>query len=211
MRSPARSCASRRKVCACWKWRSASICRSASPAWSRMSARELRAPRVPVGRREQHARVEQLVEQQRVPRQVIGRPARRAHQLREARQHGRVLDQQGEIGAAPADRLEQVEQTLEDRLGSRRVGTLGARRRAGAAARASSTRCCDSAGSCDVAAARAQPGELGDEALGVVESRTRKGVPRRRAAQVTTPQRREAREIGRRGVLAGGGFAAPSP
>ncbi len=56
-------------------------------------ARELVPPRLPVGLREQHARVEQLVEQDRVARQVVGRPLRGAHQLREARQHGRVLGQ----------------------------------------------------------------------------------------------------------------------
>jgi hypothetical protein len=40
----------------------------------REHARELGAPRAMVGLLHQHARVEQLVEQDRVPRQVVGRP-----------------------------------------------------------------------------------------------------------------------------------------
>ena len=86
---------------------------------AREQARELGAPRAPIGLRQQHARIEQLVEQDRLARQVVGRPLRCAHQLRESRQHRRMLDQEREIGAAPAHRLEELEQPLEHRL---RVG-----------------------------------------------------------------------------------------
>ena len=58
--------------------------------------------------------------------QVVCGPGARAHQLREARQHRRMLDEQGEIGAAPADRLEQRQKATEHRL----RGWRGAPRRA---------------------------------------------------------------------------------
>ncbi len=110
--------------------------------------RELAAPERPVGFGEQDARVEQLVQQERVARQVIGRPLRGAHQLREPRQDRRMLGQQREVGAAPAHRLEQLEQALEHglRVGAGPPGRLAAT--CSSCGTSASTRCRDSAGSC---------------------------------------------------------------
>jgi hypothetical protein len=88
--------------------------------------RELRTPRLPVGLRQQHAQVEELVEQDGVSRQVVGGPLRRAHQLRETRQHRRMLGQEREIRAAPAHRFEESEQPMEHGL---RIGGVVRRSR----------------------------------------------------------------------------------
>src|SRR5690606_34845583 len=69
----------------------------------------------------QMAVVEQLVEQDGVARQVVGTPARGARQVGHALERVRVLLQQGEVGATPADGLEQL-----DAAGQRLVRVLGA-------------------------------------------------------------------------------------
>ena len=74
-----------------------------------LHAFELAAPRLPVGLGQEHARIEELVEQDRVSREVFGRPLRGPHQLREAREHRRMLGQKREIGAAAAHRLQEPE------------------------------------------------------------------------------------------------------
>ena len=56
-------------------------------------ARQLVAPRLPIGLGEKNARVEQLVKKDGVARQIIGGPARRTHQMREARQQRRMFDE----------------------------------------------------------------------------------------------------------------------
>ena len=119
---PLRSCASRRNDCACWKWRKASICRSASPACARSACSSSPRPSVPVGVGQQHAAFEQFVEQQRTPREIVRRPGARGHQLRETRQHRRMLDEQRQVDAASADRFQQREQAAEHdlRLGAGR-------------------------------------------------------------------------------------------
>ncbi len=84
---------------------------------------ELVAPRRPLGLGQQHARVQQFVEQDRVTREVIGRPRRRTHQVGEPRQQRRVLDDEREIGAAPAHGVEQRKQAAEHGV---RIGRGGA-------------------------------------------------------------------------------------
>ena len=73
----------------------------------RKEARQFVAPRLPIGLGEERACIEKLVQQNRMPRQIIGGPRRRPQQMRETRQQGRMFDEQREIGAAAADRLEQ--------------------------------------------------------------------------------------------------------
>src|SRR6266508_6273780 len=51
-----------------------------------------------------------------MPGEVVRRPRARSHQLREPRQYRRMLEQQRQIDAAAADRLEQREQASEYRL-----------------------------------------------------------------------------------------------
>src|SRR5206468_6466859 len=70
---------------------------------------------VPVRPREQGARVEQLVEHDRMPVEILRRPARRAQQLREARERRGVLLEQGEIRGAAADRFHEFEAAYEGR------------------------------------------------------------------------------------------------
>ena len=98
----------------------------------REHARELGAPRAMVGLLHQHARVEQFVEQDRVPRQVVGRPGGRAHQPGQPGNQRRMLDDEREIGAAARDGLEQREQAHEGRL---RPAAARARRGGGEHAR----------------------------------------------------------------------------
>ena len=95
---------------------------------AREQARELVAPRVPVRLGQQHARVEQLVEQQRMARQVVGGPRRRAHQVGEARQQRRMLDHQREIRAAPATASSSASSRSNTDL---RAGSAGMRGRDG--------------------------------------------------------------------------------
>jgi hypothetical protein len=92
-------------------------------------ARELGAPGVPIRFRQQHARIEKLVQQDRVARQVVRRPLRRGHQVGEPRQHGRMLDQEREVGAAPVHGLEETEQAIEHRLRIRAAFRCGGRGR----------------------------------------------------------------------------------
>ena len=86
-------------------------------------ARELRElpPQVPgefapVQRRMQKARVEQLVEQYRMPVEELGRPARGAHQGGKPFQGLGMLVEEGKIGGAPADGLDQVHAARERRI-----------------------------------------------------------------------------------------------
>jgi hypothetical protein len=65
-----------------------------------------------------------------MPNQIAAAPARRAEHRQHAIERGRVLGEQREINAAPADRLQQVEQS-HDRLVAAR----------GVDPRASSARC----------------------------------------------------------------------
>ncbi len=133
MRRPPRSCASRRKVCACWKWRSVSIWRSASPACSPSAAR------VP----SRHASQSGSASSTRASSNSSSSSGCRvrysaAHaggaiRLRDARQQRRMLDDQRQIGAAPADRLQQRQQAREDHLRAGRAGMARPRRRAAAA------------------------------------------------------------------------------
>ena len=116
---------------------------------------KLAAPGAPVGFREQHARIEQLVEQDRVLHQEVGCPLRCSHQLREPGQQRRMLDHQRQVGAAAADRLQQCQQAQEDRLrrhaghvlgrGHRRGGAASARRSAAATAPAAADTGCSCA------------------------------------------------------------------
>ena len=68
-----------------------------------------------------------------MPRQVVGGPRRRAHQVGEARQQRRMLDDEREIGAAAADGFEQRQQPQEDDLRTGRSGMRPLRPRAAAA------------------------------------------------------------------------------
>src|SRR5207253_3569698 len=77
---------------------------------------ELGAPILPTGLGKQRAAVQKLVEQNRMPGQVLRGPRAGAEQMGEARKHWWVLDQKCEIGAASADRLEQHEQSDENFL-----------------------------------------------------------------------------------------------
>ena len=79
--SPARSCASTRNTWAWWASRSRSISRSASPACSASYCVQRFAEAVPVGGDLVEARVEDLVEQDRMAVQVVGRPGGAADQL----------------------------------------------------------------------------------------------------------------------------------
>jgi hypothetical protein len=96
---------------------------STSPAW--MASR--RAGRARPQWFGQHARIEQLVQQDRMSRQVIRGPLRRTHELRETRQHRRMLGQEREIRAAAAHRLQEPEQAMEHGLRSapRRIARGG--------------------------------------------------------------------------------------
>ena len=78
--------------------------------------RQLVAPCPPIGFGEERPGVEQLVQQDRMARQIIGGPRGRAHQLRQTRQKRRMLDEQREIGAPPAHFLEERKQAQEHRL-----------------------------------------------------------------------------------------------
>jgi len=80
----------------------------------------------PVGRRVQHAVVEQLVEQQRVPRDELGGPAGGGDHARDPLQRLRMLGEQREIRGAARDGLDQIEAARE-----RRIGVGAARRRRG--------------------------------------------------------------------------------
>ena len=81
---------------------------------ARACARARLRQALPVGLRQQHARVEQFVEQDRVPGEVVGGPRRTAHQLREPRQQRRMLDHAARgrrcagspLRAAPSSRIE---------------------------------------------------------------------------------------------------------
>ncbi len=70
----------------------------------------------PVGSGVQRAHVEQFVEEDRVLGEVLRHPRTRAHHCRELLERPRVLFEQGEVGAAPADRIQQVEHALECRV-----------------------------------------------------------------------------------------------
>src|SRR2546427_12370858 len=72
-------------------------------------APELPGESAPVRPCEQGARIEQLVEHDRMPVEILRRPARCAEQLREALERGRVLLEQGQIRGAAADRLPELE------------------------------------------------------------------------------------------------------
>ena len=139
------------------------------------------------GSRQQHARIEELVEQNRVTREVVGGPARCAHQLRKPRQHRRVLGQQREIGAAPADRFEQVEQAMEHRLRRRGVDAFGA----AATREQPRDQLVDALlrqrGQREVPRARAEARELGDEACGIVVARARQRLARLCVAEIAAP------------------------
>ncbi len=84
--------------------------------------RELGPPRVPIGLGEQRARVEQLVEQQRIAGEVVRRPGGRAHDVDEAGQERRMLDHEREVRAAPGDGLEERQQSRDDHLRAHEPG-----------------------------------------------------------------------------------------
>ena len=71
----------------------------------------------PVGGDVVEARIEDLVEQDRVLLQVLRRPARRTHQFGDLGQRLRILLQQCEIGAAAADRFEEDQAAREGEVG----------------------------------------------------------------------------------------------
>ena len=73
----------------------------------REQSRELGPPRIPTRFGEQRACIEQLVEQQRMLRQVMGGPRGRTHEIGQSRQQGRVLDDERQVGTAPRDGCEQ--------------------------------------------------------------------------------------------------------
>ena len=77
---------------------------------------------VELGRRVKQAIVEQLVEQQRMARHELGRPARGADDPRDALERLRILGQQGEVGGAARDRFDEIDAAGERRL---RVGGGG--------------------------------------------------------------------------------------
>ena len=83
-------------------------------------SRQFAAPRIPVRFGQQHPRVEQLVQQDRMAIEVSRRPGRGAHQLRQPRQHRGVLDQERQVRAAAGDGLEQRQQAQEHRPRPRR-------------------------------------------------------------------------------------------
>ena len=76
------------------------------------SIANLAAKLVPVGRREQHARIEQFVEHDRVALQVIRRPARFAGDIGDARERLRMLIQKREVRSAAAHRFDQSKAAL---------------------------------------------------------------------------------------------------
>jgi hypothetical protein len=78
---------------------------------------QILAESLPVGGDIKDARIEQFVEQNRVPGQVVGGPRRAADQFGELHQRLRILLQQRQIGAAPADRIEEIEAALPGRVG----------------------------------------------------------------------------------------------
>ena len=86
---------------------------------TRQQRRKFASPGIPIGLLEQDARVEELVQQHRMPGEIVRRPGRCARQLGEPRQHGRMLGQQRKVGAAPAHRFEEGQEAPEDCL---RVG-----------------------------------------------------------------------------------------
>ncbi|MDR8957294.1 hypothetical protein FEP76_05822 [Burkholderia multivorans] len=65
--------------------------------------------------------VEQFVEQLRVADQIAAAPARRAEHRQHAVERGRIFGQQRQVDAAPADRLEQVEQAHDRVVAARGV------------------------------------------------------------------------------------------
>ena len=71
----------------------------------------------PVRRGVERARVQQLVEQDRMGSQVLGNPGAGAHHRGEPRQRLRVFLEQREICAAARDALEQADQPLEGDVG----------------------------------------------------------------------------------------------
>jgi hypothetical protein len=117
------------KTCAWWVSRRMSISRSMSSTCRARRAVQILAETLPVGADIKDARIEQFVEQNRVPGQVVGRPRRAADQFGELHQRLRILLQQRQIGAAPADRIEEIEAALPGRVGCR----WPPRRRSGAA------------------------------------------------------------------------------
>ena len=78
---------------------------------------------VEVRRRVKQSIVEQLVEQQRVARHELGRPARGADDPRDALERMRILGQQGEVGGAARDRFDEIDAAGERGL---RIGGGGA-------------------------------------------------------------------------------------
>ena len=104
---PARSCASRRNTCAWCASRRRFIRRSVSPALRASRARRRRAKRGEVGRRIEHAVVQQLIQQQRMAGDELRRPARGADDARDALERLGMLGEEREVGGAAGDRLEQ--------------------------------------------------------------------------------------------------------
>ena len=186
---PARSCASRRNT---WAWcasRSTSICRSVSPSWRASCGAQAGAEFLPVRRRVERARVEQLVQQQRVARDVGRGPARCGQQLHHLFQRLRVFVEQRQIGAAPADGLEQVERARERGFG-RASPWRRARSRAAAGRRS----------------ARGSPPAAADSAAmrarrrGARARRRCRRNPGRRAARAPLPRRVRRSIAARRGA-----------
>ena len=125
--------------------------------------------------------------------------------MREPGQHGRMLDQQGEIGAPPADRLEQPEETLEHGLGARVLAPLdrGHLEEPGnevvdALLRQGRQR--------NVAVAGAQPSEVGDETCRVVEARLSERIASNSAS---ASPRQTAASAGRSGARDGSALSLP--
>ena len=88
-------------------------------AWLRSVRRERR----PVGRGVEHAVVEQLVEQQRMARDVICAAQLEAPTMRATRSSAiGMLGEQREVGARGGDRLDEIEAAGERGVGIRRVG-----------------------------------------------------------------------------------------
>ena len=85
---------------------------------------QLAAPFIPRRLGKQCAAVEQLIEQDRVPGQVVGGPCACSHQVRESWQHRGMLDQQREIDAAAADGFEQRQQPRKHGLRLPRAGSF---------------------------------------------------------------------------------------
>jgi hypothetical protein len=67
---------------------------------------QARSERAPVGRRVQRAHVQKLIQQNRMERQIFGRPGTRAHELGHASERLRILLQKREISLAAAHALQ---------------------------------------------------------------------------------------------------------